>query len=106
MLWGAPVIVPACGCPEVLQQLHQSHLGIAKMKGLARSYVWWPKLVADVELWIVNNCMTCQQHRQLPAAAPLHPWEWPDKPWQRLHVDYAGPFQAQMFFLIIDAHSK
>ena len=23
--------------------------------------------------------------------APIQPWEWPERPWSRLHVDYAGP---------------
>ena len=44
--------------------------------------------------------------KQAPAAAPLHPWVWPSRPWQRIHVDFAGPFFNKMFFLVIDAHSK
>ena len=42
----------------------------------------------------------------MPAHAPLHPWEWPRKPWQRVHVGYAGPFQGTMFLIIMDVHSK
>ena len=38
--------------------------------------------------------------------APLHPWLWPTKPWQRLHLDFAGPFQGRMYLLVSDAHSK
>ena len=41
-----------------------------------------------------------------PAHVPLHPWEWPRRPWTRLHVDYAGPFMGNMFLVLIDAHSK
>ena len=26
--------------------------------------------------------------------APLHPWEWPGKPWNGIHIDYARPFQG------------
>lgn len=37
---------------------------------------------------------------------PLHPWEWPETPWSRIHVDYAGPFLGKMFLVIVDAHSK
>ncbi|CAB4007397.1 Uncharacterized protein K02A2.6, partial [Paramuricea clavata] len=37
---------------------------------------------------------------------PLHPWEWPTTPWQRIHLDFAGPFQGRMFLIIVDAHSK
>ena len=41
-----------------------------------------------------------------PPCSPLHPWEWPGRPWSRVHVDYAGPFMGKMFLLIIDTHSK
>ena len=41
-----------------------------------------------------------------PAAATLHPWEWPSCPWSRLHLDFAGPFCNLMFLVLIDAHSK
>ena len=37
---------------------------------------------------------------------PLHPWEWPSKSWQRVHVDYSGPFQGTMFLIIMDAHMQ
>ena len=38
--------------------------------------------------------------------APLHPWQWPDKPWSRLHPDFAGPFLGRMYLILVDAHSK
>jgi len=38
--------------------------------------------------------------------AALHPWEWPSRPWSRIHIDYAGPLMGKMFLIIIDAHSK
>ncbi|XP_043916305.1 uncharacterized protein K02A2.6-like [Protopterus annectens] len=105
VLWGARVIIPSPGRRALLQQLHQGHVGITRMKALARSYFWWPKLDHEIEV-VVNECKTCQQHRNLPVAAPLHPWEWPSRPWQRLHIDYAGPFMGAMFLIIMDAHSK
>ena len=27
---------------EVLQTLHETHVGVVRMKALATSYVWWP----------------------------------------------------------------
>ena len=42
----------------------------------------------------------------MPAAAPLHPWLWPSKPWQRIHIDYAGAIDGKMMLVVIDAHSK
>ena len=54
----------------------------------------------------VQECAHCQESQHLPAPAPLHPWGWPEEPWVRLHLDYAGPFQGQMFLVLVDAYSK
>ena len=54
----------------------------------------------------VRSCNVCQVNRKLPSEAPLHSWEWPHKPWVRLHLDYAGPFLGKMFLIVVDAHSK
>lgn len=105
VLWGSRVIVPKPGQEQVMRQLHQCHPGVSRMKALARSYVWWPGLDKNVED-TVKSCTTCQEHRNIPAPAPLHPWDWPDRPWSRIHVDYAGPFMEKMFFVLVDAYSK
>ena len=55
---------------------------------------------------LFNTCVLCQHHQKSPDKAPIHPWEWPTKPWQRLHIDYVGPFHNKMFLIVIDAHSK
>ncbi|XP_039465072.1 uncharacterized protein K02A2.6-like [Oreochromis aureus] len=54
----------------------------------------------------VQACEECHKHHKSPPTAPLHPWEWPESPWSRIHVDYAGPFLGKMFLIIVDAHSK
>ena len=53
-----------------------------------------------------SNSVNRVSSRPLPAAAPLHPWQWPTRPWSRLHIDYAGPLDGKMFLVVIDAHSK
>ena len=58
------------------------------MKELARSYVWWPKLDADLEN-LVTSCEVCFSSRKLPNKAELHPWEWPKITWHLIHADYA-----------------
>ena len=35
-----------------------------------------------------------------------NPWIWPTRPWQRIHLDFAGPFNGEMFLLVVDAKSK
>ena len=75
------------------------------MKNLARSYVWWPGIDQAIED-AVKTCAPCQQTRHLPSSAPLQPWEWPSRPWARVHLDYAGPLLGHMFLILVDAHSK
>ena len=102
VLWGARVLIPAPGLASILQELHVTHPGVSRMKALARSYVYWPGIDKDIER-LVSDCATCQEHRNVLQSTELHPWEWPDKPWSRLH---AGPFLGHMFLILVDAHSK
>ena len=105
LLWGSRVIIPTKLRSQVLHQLHDGHLGIVKMKTMARNYFWWPGLDKDIEQ-LAKSCTGCMFSQQNPQPSPLHPWVFPDKPWQRLHIDYAGPFLGRMFLIVIDAHSK
>ena len=105
VLWGNRVVIPLKLRTRILEELHRSHPGITRMKALARSYLWWPGLDKDLEK-CVKECSSCQEVRNAPAAATLHPWLWPAKPWQRIHVDFAGPFEGKMFLIVVDAHSK
>ena len=54
----------------------------------------------------MKTCAECQENQRLPAKAPMHPWEWPDRPWARIHIDYAGPVRGKMILVIVDSHSK
>ena len=105
LLWGIRVVIPQELRQNVLQELHRNHPGVVKMKSLARSYLWWPGLDQEIEA-LVKGCPSCQQDKPSPPVAPLQPWIWPSKPWDRIHVDFAGPFQDKMFFVAVDAHSK
>jgi hypothetical protein len=92
LLWGIRVIIPGCHQAQVLQDLHQEHMGMSRMKAVARSHFWWPSLDKDIES-VANSCADCQSVKSSPPKAPLHPWVWPTKPWKRIHVDFAGPFK-------------
>ena len=59
----------------------------------------------DIES-VAKSCVSCKAVKSTPQEAPLHPWVWPTEPWKRIHVDFAGPFQGKMLFLVIDAHFK
>ena len=93
------------GQAVVLEELHETHPGCTKMKALARSYIWWPKMDRDIED-LVKKCRVCQESRASPPSAPLHPWQWPAQPWARVHLDFAGPYLGHTYLVIVDASSK
>ena len=105
VLWGCRVVVPVKGRQRAMEMLHEAHPGVARMKSLARSYLWWPGMDKQIEI-CVRECSTCQVSRKEPPVVPLQPWPWPDKPWTRIHIDYAGPMEGRMFLIVTDAHSK
>ena len=89
----------------MLNLLHDTHIKVVRMKGLARSRVWWPGIDADIEP-LCSQCVTCAQNSKDPAKSPLSVWDFPSGPWQRLHIDYAGPFYKSMLLIWINAYSK
>lgn len=105
LLWGSRLIIPTPGRETLLEDLHDCHPGMVRMKSVARSYFWWPRLDDEIEAK-VRSCQTCQEISKAPPKSMLHPWEWPGKPWYRLHIDYAGPFEGKMILVIVDAHTK
>ncbi|XP_011689306.1 PREDICTED: uncharacterized protein K02A2.6-like [Wasmannia auropunctata] len=105
VMWGIRVVIPESLRDQVLKQLHETHSGIVRMKALARSYVWWPGMDNDIGT-LAKSCVSCAVNRDNPPTAPLHPWSFPEKAWQRLHVDLAGPFLNNMWLIMVDAYSK
>ena len=66
----------------------------------------WPWPNMDMDMRKVKACSTCQEHREAPAWAPLHPWEGPDNPWRSQHTDHEGPFMGKLLLVIVDVYSK
>ena len=77
---------------------------LVKMKALARKYVWWPGMDADIEEK-VNRCYIYQSSRTSPARASLHPWEWSREPWHWIHVIYAD-YNSRNLLIVTNAYSK
>nr|XP_029714444.1 uncharacterized protein K02A2.6-like [Aedes albopictus] len=105
LLRGIRVYVPPSLRKRVLEELHSTHFGATRTKSLARGYCWWNGIDSAIEEMIAN-CVECQSVRREPTKMPLHCWEAPTAPFQRVHVDFAGPFMDTYFFILVDAFTK
>jgi len=53
------------------------------MKGIARSFVYWPGI--DIE-HVAKRCTECARYAHAPTKFHQHHWEYPKEPWERIHI--------------------
>ncbi|XP_037071529.1 uncharacterized protein K02A2.6-like [Pollicipes pollicipes] len=105
VLWGGRVIVPRSLRSQVKTKLNKGRLGHARMKQLARRFVWWPGLDMELETLAIG-CAACAAKRAEPPHSVRHPWKPAGGPWQRVHVDFAGPIYGSSYLVLVDSHTK
>lgn len=102
---GNRLVIPASLQKEVLSSLHEGHAGSAAMKATARQCVWWLSINKDIE-HMTGSCVSCCSSKSNNQSAWIS-WPAENKPWQRVHIDYAGPLKnGQSALVLIDAYSK
>ncbi|KHJ89406.1 integrase core domain protein [Oesophagostomum dentatum] len=103
---------------RILAQVHCSnhgsaHLGTKKTLAAIAKIAIWNKMQKDVNDY-VTSCKVCQIRKDPEAyrvSEPLHRFEIPTRPWQRVHSDVIGPLpltlQGNKFIIVfVDAFSK
>lgn len=98
-------VVPRALRTRVLKHLHATHPGMTRMKALARGYVFWPGIDKQIEE-LVSQCQPCGETAKAPVKMKLASWPVPNGPWERVHIDYMGPFHEKMYLVLVDAFSK
>lgn len=98
------VVIPDALKQQTLKLLHDGHWGVVRMKQLARQHVWWNNIDNDITQ-LASKCTICKVENQSP---PKEYQSWPDatKPWQRVHIDFAGPIFNSMWLICVDAFSQ
>lgn len=105
LLFSDRVVIPAKYQQNILRTLHESHPGMQRMKSMARGYVYWPRMDKAIEDF-VRTCGKCAAAAKSPIKSTLYSWPLPSKPWERIHMDYAGPINGYFYLVVIDAYSK
>ena len=105
VFYGLRVIIPSTLRNHIFKLLHLGHFGMQRMKQLARSTVYWPRIDFDIEN-LCRKCTSCGQFQNKPDKPSIHPWMMPEKPWSRLHLDHAINFLGRNWLVLVDAYSK
>ena len=66
LLYGSRVVIPPTLQSQVLQLLHLGHFGIQRMKQLAQTVVYWPRIGSDI-VDQCRQCHLCAKNQKLPA---------------------------------------
>ncbi len=91
---------------HVVDLAHEGHQGTIKTKQLLRSKVWFPHLDKLVETKL-SECLGCQATTYKPTRDPLQPTPLPERPWQKVAMDFWGPLPSgEYVLLIIDEFSR
>lgn len=105
ILWGNRVVIPGNLCSDILGMLHSQHVGIVRMKQLARSFIWWPGMDKQIEEE-AKTCPQCQKYQNRnPGDKDFIGWPKSDRCWYRVHGDFFH-FNTKTYFLIVDSTSK
>ncbi|PIO74462.1 hypothetical protein TELCIR_03530 [Teladorsagia circumcincta] len=72
------------------------------MTRMKKGYVSWMNINRDIEE-NVRHCNYCLGTAKMPRKTVLS--SWPDEK-NRVHIDYAGPINGEMYLVIVDSYSK
>lgn len=104
LFYGERILIPFCLRRKVLELLHDTHIGMVRMKALARTYVWWPGIDLDIENWC-KCCRSCQSLSYKKNESELSNWPATHKPFERVHIDFFN-FQGNEFLILVDSYTK
>ena len=96
------IVIPSSMRLEVLDKIHDAHMGINKCRERAKQAVWWPGLSKQIQD-MVKNCQTFLKHK-VNRPEPLCPTPFLECPWQEVGIDF---FQCQLldYLIAVDYYS-
>ena len=103
ILKGTRIVIPSKKHETVLNQIHDSHLGLNKCKLCAKQTVYWPGLNDQLEK-LVLNCQPCLKYSNSKKKQDTHlslGHKIPLLPWTKLATDLFH-FQCDSYLLLVD----
>ena len=104
LLRGDKIVIPYSMRKEILDRIHDGHLGITKCRERANQGVWWPGLSKQIQDRVAM-CKLCMQKKPAQQSEPLLPSTLPDRPFQRIGVDLCE-LKGKHFLVSVDYFSR
>ena len=101
---GSRIIIPAALRREMLQKVHEGHLGVESCLRRAREVFYWPLMSAEIKDY-VSNCSVCNVIQPSQAREPLIVHEIPQRPWSKVTTDLFT-FNGDNFIASVDYYSN
>ncbi|KAK3778377.1 hypothetical protein RRG08_059969, partial [Elysia crispata] len=103
LLYDDRIVIPGDLRLDILNRLHESHLGMNKFKALAQTSVWWPNISSQIED-MVRKCQTCAKLRP-EVREPLLPSSISERPWIRVAMDLFD-YKGSTYLVVTDYYSR
>ena len=101
---GERLVVPRSLRPDMLNEIHRSHIGIGGCVRRARELLYWPRINAEVKDFVAK-CSICQSYQPEQCREELQPHEMPSRPWSKVGADIFELGQ-QHFLIMVDYWSS
>ena len=98
------IIIPTNLRADILNTIHQGHLGQEKCLLRARTAVFWPGISKDIKERC-ERCEPCQKYQRQNQKEPILQADPPSYPWQRLSSDLFD-YKGNQYLLVADQYSK
>ena len=101
---GNKLIIPKSMQQEMLDLIHEPHLGVVKSKSRAREVIFWPGMSSQIEDK-VSKCQVCATIQNSNPKEPMVCTDLPDRPWSKIASDIFTLDQSH-YLLTVDYYSK
>ncbi|CAC5362482.1 unnamed protein product [Mytilus coruscus] len=104
ILKGEKIIIPTSMRKNMLNKLHEGHLGIEKTRKLARDSIFWQGINAQITDFI-SKCSVCLESRRSNTKEPMAESETPELPWMTVGTDIFY-WNNNNYLIIVDYYSS
>ncbi|XP_017888063.1 uncharacterized protein K02A2.6-like [Ceratina calcarata] len=96
VLYNSRLVIPPSLQLDIINKVHQGHLGMGKCRERAKQSVWWLGLSTQSKN-LIENCPRCGEERTNHKERFVSE-EFPSRPWQRVSTDL---FNHNQWYLIL-----